>query len=195
MELAQSPAVVHASGMGACRRLILCLGAVAIWPGFMAGATEANGETSAEASANHKLSQHVRELIRAELPRYVPKELLEEEPELDTSVGVMRDDTLHLPTMRVREARKAPPSSTDWLTGHGRTEFALKRYPGTKIGNFFGSNNPWAIARLTEDIEAERHQSLKERARSILIAETAEDRETQKLLEAALMYSGRPPPK
>jgi hypothetical protein len=138
------------------------------------------------------LSSRVRELIRAELPRYLPPELLEEEPEFDTPIGVMKDDTLHLPTMQVREARKAPTTSTDWLTGHGRTDFALKRFPGTRIGNFFGLNNPWALARLQEDIEAERHAALKETGTRVLLAETAEDRQTRELLAAALMYSGRP---
>ena len=73
-------------------------------------------------------------------------------------------------------------------------DFALKKFPGTRIGNFFGTNDPWAWARLTEDIEAERHATMKERGRAVLIEDTPEDRENQKLLKAALMYSGRPPP-
>lgn len=175
------------------RRLIVRLGAVAIWLGLLAaaGLRAAEGEPTATAPNPH-LSSRVRELIRAELPRYLPPALLEDEPAFDTPIGVMRDDTLHLPTMQVREARKAPATSTDWFTGRGRLDFALTRFPGTRIGNFFGTNNPWALARLTEDLEAARHDALKETGSRVLLTESAEDRQTRELLTAALLYSGRP---
>jgi hypothetical protein len=166
-----------------------------------AAVTTAAGQESASAPASPaepKLSPRVSEVIRSELPRYVsyvPPSETEIAAELETWTAEMKDDTLHLPKMTVREVVKAPVTSTDWFTNRGRMDYALKRFPGTRIGNIFGLNNPWAWARLTEDIEAERHEALKERGNSVLrIENTAEDRENKKLLDAALSYSGRPPP-
>lgn len=165
---------------------------MAIWLGAVVGPARAQSGQATLAAAGPKLSPRVKEVIRTELPRYAPQLPVEVEPEEIFTTAEMKDNTLHLPKMTVRETMKAPVTSTDWLSARGRMDFALKRFPGTRIGNIFGLNNPWAWARLTEDIEAERHAALKERGKSVLIADTPEDRENRKLLKAALMYSGRP---
>ena len=175
------------------RRLIVRLGLMVICLGVGARAAEAEGADNPPA-AGAKLSPRISEVIRAELPRYTPPSVTEITSELEPLAGEMKDNTLHLPKMTVREVVKAPLNSTDWFTNQGRMDYALKRFPGTRIGNIFGLNNGWAWARLAEDIEAERHEAMKAKGRSVLIEGTREDRETRKLLEAALMYSGRPPP-
>jgi len=178
------------------RRHIVRLCVVAIGLGVGAGAAETESvKTPAMPEKNRQVSQRVSELIRAELPHYELPAADNSEADEAAGAGIMLDDTFHLPTITVREVRKAPPTSTDWLTGYGRLDFALKRFPGTRIGNFFGWNNPWAEARLAEDIAAERHQAMKDLGHSVLLVETPEDLETEKLLKAALMYSGRPAPK
>jgi len=178
------------------RRLIVRLCVMAIWLGAGVGpaGAQSTGQTT-PAPAEPRLSLRAKEVIRAELPRYAPQLPVEVEPEEIFTAAEMKDNTLHLPKMTVRETVKAPVTSTDWLTHRGRMDFALKRFPGTRIGNIFGLNNGWAWARLAEDIEAERHDALKERGRGVLIEDTPEDRENMRLLDAALMYSGRPPPK
>ena len=175
------------------RRLIVRLGVVAICLGVGTQAAEEEGAAS-RLPSERKLSPRISEVIRSELPRYAAPSAVEVTTELETLAAEMKDDTLHLPKMTVREVVKAPLNSTDWFTNQGRMDYALKRFPGTRIGNIFGLNNGWAWARLAEDIEAERHEAMKEKGRSVLIEATPEDRETKKLLEAALMYSGRPPP-
>jgi len=181
-----------------CRLIVRLLGLATLWLGAEMRAAEAEGAAAAPLPPEHKLSSRVSEVIRSELPRYVayvPPSEAEIATELEAWATEMKDGTLHLPKMTVREVRKAPVTSTDWFTNHGRMDYALKRFPGTRIGNIFGLNNAWAWARLTEDIEAERHDALKERGRSVLsIENTAEDQENKKLLDAALMYSGRPAP-
>lgn len=174
------------------RRLIVRFWIMAIWLGGVVVPTQAQREQPTPAPAEARLSPRVKQMIRTELPRYAPQLPVEVEPEEIFTGSEMKDNTLHLPKMTVRETMKAPVTSTDWLSARGRMSFALKRFPGTRIGNIFGLNNPWAWARLTEDIEAERHDTLKERGRSVLIEGTVEDREDEKLLAAALMYSGRP---
>jgi hypothetical protein len=159
--------------------------------GTAVGPAGAQSGQAAPEAVGPKLSTRVKAVIRTELPRYAPQLPVEVEPAEIFTTAEMKDSTLHLPKMTVRDAMKAPVTSTDWLSPRGRMEFALKRFPGTRLGNFFGLNNPWAWARLTEDIEAERHAALKERGLSVLIADTPEDRENRKLLKAALMYSGR----
>lgn len=166
-----------------CRGIVSLLGLLAV---LLGTGTTAAGQESASAPASPaepKLSPRVSEVIRSELPRYVsyvPPSEAEIAAELETWTAEMKDDTLHLPKMTVREVVKAPVTSTDWFTNRGRMDYALKRFPGTRIGNIFGLNNPWAWARLTEDIEAERHEALKERGNSVLrIENTAEDRENK----------------
>ena len=179
------------------RRLIVRLCAGAIWLGVVAGAAESETEKTPAAAADEKSSRRVSEVIRAELPQYAPPPPAEiaSATEAAAAVGEMKDNTLHLPTMTVREFMKLPLTSTDWFTNQGRMDFALKRFPGTRIGNIFGLNNGWAWERLAEDIEAAHHEELKERGLSVLIEGTPEEKETRKLLKAALMYSGRPAPK
>jgi hypothetical protein len=161
-----------------------------------AGAAESE-TAGAPAAADHESSPRVSAVIRAELPRYAPAPSAENaavtEPE--GAGGEMKGDTLHLPTITVRESMKLPLTSTDWFTSQGRMEFALKQFPGTRIGNIFGLNNDWALARLGENIAASRHDELKDRGLSVLIEGTPEEKETRKLLKSALMYSGRPAPK
>jgi len=177
------------------RRLIVRLSVMAIWLGAVMVPAGAQSEQATPAPDGPRLSPRVKQVIRTELPRYAPQLPVEVEPDEIFTGEEMKDNTLYLPKMTVRETVKAPVTSTDWLSARGRMSFALKRFPGTRIGNFFGSNNPWAWARLTEDIEAERHEAWKERGQRLLIEGTAEDRQDQELLAAALMYSGRPRPK
>ena len=177
------------------RRLIVCLGGLAVWLMLTIRADGLSVERTQAAPEKATMAQRVSELIHAELPFAEPTPPATEEATPDAAPAELKDGTLHLPTMTVRQQMKAPLRSTDWLTEQGRMELALKRFPGTRIGNFFGANNPWAWERLTEDIEAEHHDALKERGHRLLIEGTAEDREDEKLLAGALMYSGRPPPK
>ena len=177
------------------RRLIVCLGGLAVWLALTIRADGQSIERIPAAPTKASMAQRVSELIRAELPFTEPPVLATEETSADAAPGELKDGTLQLPTMTVRQQMKAPLRSTDWLTAQGRMELALKRFPGTRVGNFFGSNNPWAWERLTEDIEAEHHEALKERGQRLLIEGTAEDRKDEQLLAGALMYSGRPAPK
>lgn len=165
---------------------------MAVWLVLAIQADAQTGEATPAGPARTTVSQRVAAAIRAELPHYEPPFPAAEETSPDAVPGELKDGTLQLPTMTVRQQMKAPLQSTDWLTVQGRMDLALKCFPGTRIGNIFGLNNPWAWARLTEDIEAERHDALKDRGRRLLIEGTAKDREDQELLAAALMYSGRP---
>jgi hypothetical protein len=195
MELATERRAVTLSPMSHRRRLIVGMGGLAVWLALAIRVSGQPGDEPQAVRAKTTMAQRVSELIRAELPFAEPLPPATEEASLDAAPAELKDGTLHLPTMTVRQQMKAPLRSTDWLTGQGRMELALKRFPGTRIGNIFGLNNPWAWERLTEGIEAERHAALKERGQRLLIEGTAEDRQDQKLLAAALMYSGRPAPK
>jgi hypothetical protein len=180
--------------MSGNRRLIVHLGGTAVWLILAIRGSAQIGDELRPESAKTPMAQLVSELIRAELPPYEPPSAEIEELDPAAVAGEIKEGTLHLPTMTVRQQMKAPLHSTDWLTAQGRMELALRRYPGTRIGNFFGANNPWAWERLTESVEAERHDALKERSRRVLLGSEADVQEDQKLLRAALAYSGRPPP-
>ena len=185
----------HLSGMSDSRRLIVRSGGTAVWLILALGLQGQTEEVvPPPPPAKTPMAQLVGELLRAELPQFepLPQEIEDFGPV--AAAGEMKEGTLHLPTMTVRQQMKAPLQSTDWLTSKGRMELALRRYPGTRIGNFFGANNQWAQARLTESIEAGRHDALKERSQRVLVGSAADVREDQKLVQAALMYSGRPPP-
>lgn len=180
--------------MSDSRRLIIRLGGTAVW---LILAIPGHGQVAEETPAPTKtpMAQLVSELIRAELPPFEPTPFDEaEELILAAAEAEMKGGTLHLPTMTVRQQMKAPLQSTDWLTAEGRMDLAQRRYPGTRIGNFFGLNNPWARARLIEDIGAERHDALKERSRRVLLGSEAEVQADRKLAGEALAYGGRPPP-
>lgn len=194
IKLARFGNVSQVSRMSDSRRLIVRLGGTVVWLFLALRVAGQTGEETSPLPAKTPMAQLVSELIRAEFPKYEPQPLELEEPSLVFTTGEMKDGTLHLPTITVRQQMKAPLQSTDWLTGKGRMELAMRRYPGTRLGNFFGTNNPWAQERLTESIEAERHADLKERTHRILLGSEAEVKADEKLVGAALAYSGRPPP-
>ena len=133
---------------------------------------------------------HIREAIAAKLPKYVPHQLAAETgPEEEMEV---RQGMIILPKMMVDDDRlPAPRSDMAWLTPRGRLDRALKQYPGTRIGNILGTNNGWALFRQVEAVEAGRKDVLKERVESVVLDDTAYDRQTLNLLKAALMPINR----
>lgn len=159
---------------------------------FLLGARAALAEDPAPSATPRRFtgSPWITEVLRAKLPKYTPAK--EESASVETSgTAEMKDNVLHLPTMTVRQSAKTSAEIVNWLTPAGRLDLALQRYPGTKVGNILGLNNPWALARLKEDVEAERKGALKDRARAVLIEDTPSDRETARLLKAALMPINR----
>jgi hypothetical protein len=162
-----------------------------VWPFLlMAVSLGAADSASPVTSRRSGASPWITEAVKAKLPKYAPPK--EEDASVEsTGAAEMKDNILHLPTMTVRQSAKTSAEIVNWLTPAGRLGMGLKRYPGTKIGNILGLNNPWALARLREDIEVERKDAIKQRGQAVLIEDTPSDRETAQLLKAALMPINR----
>jgi hypothetical protein len=178
---------------GSCRPIIR-LFALAFVLGLPADAAEEDPKEPVP-PARPRLSPEAWVALKARLAPYTPPaeaSAVDDKPV--EGVAEMRDNVLHLPTMRVEQLMKLPPDSTDWLTAKGRLDLARKKYPGTKIGNILGLNDGWALARLEEQIAWERRSALLELGDRTVLDETEYDRETQRLLIRAAVPMGRPPP-
>jgi hypothetical protein len=127
------------------------------------------------------------EVLAAELPKFVPP------PTDETGVvsesaepAVEREGVLSLPALTVRPVIKESPSDHAFLTAKGRMDLALKSYPGLRIGNILGLNNGIALVMQAEEQEVRAKSRLYHRMERVLIDDSANSRETRRMLEAAL---------
>jgi len=126
-------------------------------------------------------------VLAAELPKFVPHPPDEAaESIIAATTAVERDGVLSLPTMRVRPVMKESPSDYAFLTAKGRMDLALNTYPGLKIGNLFGLNEGIAIAKQMEERDVRAKAGLFHRVERVLIDDSADSRETLRMLKSAL---------
>ncbi len=132
-------------------------------------------------------SSWITEVLAADLPKYVPHASDETVVVTQsTEAAVERDGVLSLPKMSVRPVMKESPSDFAWLTAKGRMELALKTHPGLRIGNLFGLNNGIALYMQMEEQEVKTKAALFHRVERVLMDDSADSRETLRMLESAL---------
>ncbi len=154
---------------------------------FLLGVEARSADSLAASPASRRQASWITEVLAAELPKYVPHSAVETtEASLAPEPAVEKDGVLNLPKMSVRPLMKESPSDYGWLTGKGRMELALKKYPGLRIGNLFGLNNGIALAMLAEEQQWQRLNALADRVRRVSLDDSPETRATIRLLKGAM---------
>ncbi len=173
--------------MNGCRHLRPeVLTAVALL--LVAGVGAAESQVSAAGlAARRNVTSRFSEAITAGLPKYHPSEEIETVEVSESSAPAEeKNGVLALPTMRVRPVMKESPSDHAFLTAKGRNELAMKSYPGLRIGNIFGLNQKVALAMQAEEEHVRKTADLKDRFERSTLEDSADNRETLRLLKAAL---------
>ncbi len=74
-----------------------------------------------------------------------------------------KNGIVRLPDYIINEPKAPAFKPRELLTGYGRLQLGLKRYPGLRFGSLpFLSNNGWAFAMLEEDFRLERKAEMEE---------------------------------
>jgi hypothetical protein len=132
-------------------------------------------------------SPWLTEVLAAELPKFVPPSFAETAVASEsTEPAVESDGVLNLPKLTVRPIMKESPSDYAFLTAKGRMEQAMKNHPGQRIGNLFGLNDGITLFMQMEEQEVRAKARLYHRMERVLIDDSANSRETRRMLEAAL---------
>ncbi len=113
---------------------------------------------------------------------------MSEDTEVSTAdePAVETNGVLNLPKITVRPGMKEGPSDYSFLTTKGRMDLALKTRPGLRVGNIFGLNNKIALFMQLEEQEVKAKTVLFHRVDRVLIDDSADSRETKRMLESAL---------
>lgn len=136
---------------------------------------------------SRRSSSWITEVLAAELPKYQPRPAAEStEISTATEEAVERDGVLNLPTVTVRPVMKESPADYSFLTPKGRLDLAMKTHPGIRVGNIFGLNNGIALYMQMEEQEVRTKARLYHRVESVLLDDSADSRETRRMLESAL---------
>lgn len=134
-------------------------------------------------------SPHIREAIRAGLPKYQPQAAGDDVTmRASSEQAVEKDGTLNLPKVTVEAKSRPRIREYDMLTPKGRMELALKRYPGVRIGNLFGLNSGIALALLKEEVEAEKRRELRATVENIIRVDDVGGRELRRLMQNAIAH-------
>ncbi|HEY4246167.1 MAG TPA: hypothetical protein VGM64_04880 [Lacunisphaera sp.] len=155
-----------------------------VWTG-----TELKGEDNGTLPATGEtriLSLEIIKAVAEKVPKYAPpappKTTLEPLPDesKDSSPGVF-----HLPKLTVKERPSTLPPTFDLLTRKERLELAFKKYPGLRIGNFFGMNNEIALAMLKEERALEQKTALTDTVRRTTRDDSPESKRLLRLINDA----------
>jgi len=154
---------------------------------LLIGVAARSAETADLPPASHRASSWLTEVLAAELPKYAPHPPAEAtESTVASGPAVEKDGVLALPTMRVRPVMRESPSDYSLLTAKGRMDLALKTHPGIRVGNILGLNNGIALFMQMEEQEVRAKAGLYHRVERVLLDDSADSRETQRMLESAL---------
>ena len=138
------------------------------------------------AGRTHILSPEIVKAVIEKLPKYAPPGPPKNAPapladeSKDSSSGV-----LHLPKVTVKERPPTLPPTFDLLTPKGRLELAFKKYPGLRIGNFFGMNNGIALAMQAEERKLEQKDALTATVRRTTRDNSPESKKLVRLIDDA----------
>jgi hypothetical protein len=113
----------------------------------------------------HGISATTAARLSATAPKFVPPPA----PGADTRAAEVRirdkpkNGIVRLPDYIINEPKAPAFKERELLTGYGRLQLGLKRYPGLRFGSLpFLSNNGWALAMLEEDFRLERKAEMED---------------------------------
>ena len=130
------------------------------------------------ADANRPAPQHARVMsdevaatLASGMPKYNPPPKLPEPSPEDEAKDLRDTDTpknriIRLPRYTVTEPKPPVFSERNLHTKSERTDMALKRYYGLKIGNFGGTNNSTALLMYDEQERLDNLADLKDEAKT-----------------------------
>jgi hypothetical protein len=146
---------------------------------------EDNGASPTTGRA-HILSPEIVQAVIQKLPKYAPPTPAKTAPERPADEGKdSSHDVLHLPKLTVKERPPRRPSDFELLTPKGRLELVLKKYPGLRIGNFFGMNNGIALAMQAEERKLEEKAALTDTVRRSTTDNSPESKKLMRLINDA----------
>lgn len=168
-----------------CSRLLVAVIPV-VCLGVTIRAAESDGRNP-DVNRSQARAAEISATIRAKLPKYQPSPAQDEATmEESGEAAVERDGVLKLPTVTVQVKKSQSLGEYEMLTPKGRSDMAVRRRPGLRIGNFLGLNNGIALAMLREDIEKEKRDAMKERVDRLSLDDGPDTRELKRLLKEAI---------
>ncbi len=170
--------------MSGCRHLRLeVLAVLALLIGVEARAVGLSDATP----ASRRASSWITEVLAEKLPKYVAHTSDDSVVVTQsTEAAVERDGVLNLPKLSVRPVMKESPADYAFLTAQGRMDLAVKSHPGLRIGNLLGLNNGIAAYMQMEEQEVRAKAALYHRVERALLDDSADSRETMRMMESAL---------
>jgi hypothetical protein len=115
-------------------------------------------------------------------PQAKPAEQLPDLREIDKP----RNTIIRLPPFVVQESKpRNIPTKREVQTEKERREVVLNRYPGLKIGNFFGLNEGWAYVMAWEEERLEKKREYEDMVSLVRLGDPAMHAKVKKEVESA----------
>lgn len=129
----------------------------------------------------------------AAVPKFVPKPVPETaaapapEPLPDLrETDKPKNTIIRLPPYMVSEKKVVKvPTELEVQSPSMRRDVALRRYPGLKIGNFFGLNERWAYAMMAEEERLVKKREYEDMVSLTRFGDPAEHKEVKQQVESA----------
>lgn len=149
------------------------------------------GKTAPASPAPRPISAETTAKLAASTPKFDPavhgklNQAAEPLPDL-REIDKPRNTIIRLPPFVVQEKKATNiPTKREVQTEKDRREVTLNRYPGLKLGNFFGLNEGWAYAMMAEEERLEKKREYEDMVTLLRFGDPAMEKKVKKEVESA----------